>query len=108
MGQVYELAALTIVNASSAKYLSGNSPLPGLRPNSREIFQHVENVGRYSLILLTRPTLPSVLRNSRWRYRPWAFQEECFFESLLNFVREAGSFSLPRESVLRGHCIRVG
>jgi hypothetical protein len=107
MGQVYELAALTIVNASSAKDLSGNSPLPGLRPNSREIFQHVENVGRYSLILF-RPTLPSVLRNSRWRYRAWTLQEECFSESPLNFVREASSFSLPRKSVLRGHCIRVG
>jgi Heterokaryon incompatibility protein (HET) len=97
MGLVYELAVLTIVNASSAKDLSGDSPLPGVRPNSREIFQHVENVGRYSLILLTRPTLPYVLLRSRWRYRAWTLQEECFSNRLL-ILSEKQAFFLCQEN----------
>jgi hypothetical protein len=96
MGLVYELSVITIVNASSAKDLSANSPLPGVRPGSREIFQHVENVGRYSLILFSRPDLSSVLSSSRWRSRAWTLQEEFFSHRLLIFS-EKQAFFLCRE-----------
>ncbi len=71
MHSIYGLAVLTIAAVHGSTAWAG---LPGIRPGSRKIEQHIEEI--QSLRLTNRPpTFDDATVNSVWNSRAWVYQE---------------------------------
>jgi len=84
MDAVYSGAVLTIVSAAG---VDSNGGLPGVRPGSRSVIQHVERVKGMDLVTAQCPFEESV-SSSRWETRGWTFQEKILSNRLLIFTSD--------------------
>jgi hypothetical protein len=80
MDSIYKGAILTTV-AMSGEH--DDAPLPGVRVNSRPPQLAVE-IGKMGLIS-TPPSLPNMLRDSKYETRGWTFQERLLSRRCLSF-----------------------
>ncbi|KAG2089245.1 heterokaryon incompatibility protein-domain-containing protein [Suillus discolor] len=71
MDLVYGLSHLTIVAASA---MTARDPLPGCRPRTRTLQQHIEVVQGLHLYVAP-PRLGEALAQSTWNTRCWTYQE---------------------------------
>ena len=91
MDQIYGRAIFTIVNAGhrnhvNSKRLNADSPLAGVRPNTREVFQFIAATDSFNVLMNSCPRLQVDLDLSEWRRRAWTFQEEHLSRALLIFT----------------------
>lgn len=94
MDVIYQSAILTIV-ALSGK--SADAGLPGVRPGSREIRQHIEHVQGLRLTnALLGPA--SSIDSSVWNSRAWTYQEWKLSRRLLLFAEEQISWKCDHVS----------
>ena len=82
MSSVYGAAVFTIVACAGS---SVNAGLPGVRPGTRKVRQHIETVDGLQLITALRPFLASTAR-SVWNSRGWTYEEKYLSRKLLFFT----------------------
>jgi len=86
MDDIYGHAIFTIVNAGHGYRLNADSPLSGVRPNTRKVFQFSARADSFSVMGNSCPRLQVDLEQSMWRQRAWTFQEELLSRALLIFT----------------------
>ena len=89
--QIYGQAKSTIVNAGHpspfySKRMNADSPLSGVRPNTRQVFQCTAETDSFFLLMNSCLRLQDDLDLSEWRKRAWTFQEDCLSRALLIFT----------------------
>lgn len=85
--QIYTESFLTIVAAYQVPTDQDEpcSGLPGIRPHSRQVRQHVRKVGGLT-VSVPLDTLGEVLETTRWDTRAWTFQEQKMSQRALHFT----------------------
>jgi heterokaryon incompatibility protein (HET) len=86
MDDIYGNAAFTIVNAGHQCSLSADSPLSGVRPDTRKVFQFTARADSFSVMANACPRLQEDLDLSKWHSRAWTFREEHMSRALLIFT----------------------
>jgi hypothetical protein len=86
MDVIYGHAVFTIVNAGHQDRLNANSPLSGVRSNTRTVHQFIARADSFSILANRCPCLQEDLDLSKWRSRAWTFQEEHLSRALLIFT----------------------
>ena len=84
MNSIYECAYLTIIAAAGKDAEAG---LPGVRPNSRDVIQHLESVDGMRLGV-AMPTLAQQIAESTWSSRAWTYQEGIMCQRYLIFTAQ--------------------
>jgi Heterokaryon incompatibility protein (HET) len=81
MDDIYMGAVFTIAAAAGS---DANAGLPGVRRNSKQVFQHVKVAGSHQMI--TRlPSFKNIMLSSPWEARGWTFQERVLSRRLFVF-----------------------
>jgi hypothetical protein len=83
MGLIYSHAQVTLIAAEGN---NANSGLPGVRPDSRSIYQLSTSVGGLDFAL-TLPSPKAAFVGSPWGSRGWTFQEFALSKRVLFFSR---------------------
>lgn len=86
MGQIYSAASFTIVQGSRAKSTNANTPLPGLRPGTRQFRQFQAQIRNHCFIATRRPQFSEAMEDSKWYSRGWTLQEAYLSRRLLFFT----------------------
>ena len=97
MGRIYQRAALTIVAAAPA-----DAGLPGIRDNTRSIYQDVAEIRRLKLVS-GLPHVQDVLRFSRWNTRAWTYQEHLLSKRELIFTPYQLHYVCATDCFAEGH-----
>jgi hypothetical protein len=90
MDDIYGHAVFTVVNADHQYRLNADSALPGVRPNTRKVYQFIAATDSFSVMANSCPRLQEDLDLSKWRSRAWTFQEEFLSRALLIFTSSQG------------------
>ncbi|PMD39463.1 HET-domain-containing protein, partial [Hyaloscypha variabilis F] len=104
MNDIYAAAYLTIVAASGTDSWAG---LPGVMPNSRDVYQPsiiVRNIG----IGLAVPEFWNSVVNSPWADRAWTFQERLFSNRMLIFAQSQCFFYCDKSSRFESTITEIG
>src|SRR5437764_187116 len=94
MDAIYGLATLTFVAVAGK---NANAGLPGIRPGSRQVLQHVENVQGFRLTNAL-PTPAQSVDSSVWNSRAWTYQERILSRRLLLFPHDQIFFKCDHSS----------
>ncbi|RYP35801.1 hypothetical protein DL767_003656 [Monosporascus sp. MG133] len=86
MGQIYQSAALAIVQASADPDTSVHTPLRGLLPGSRKIRQEQVIIQDEQVLCTHRPPFTGAIKRSKWNMRGWTLQERFLSRRLLYFT----------------------
>ncbi|KAG1742780.1 heterokaryon incompatibility protein-domain-containing protein [Suillus paluster] len=93
MDSVYGLSYLTIIAAGST---TARDPLPGCRPRTRTVQQHIEVVqGLHLYVAPPRPT--DVLALSAWNTRCWTYQESALSRRRIYFTAQQVYFECQND-----------
>ena len=93
MDRVYGRAALTVIAAAGTSVRTG---LPGIKPASRTINQHVECVQGLHLAI-PLPPLAGAVTESIWNTRGWTFQEAILSRRRLYFTKHQIYFACEQD-----------
>ncbi|KAG2146877.1 heterokaryon incompatibility protein-domain-containing protein [Suillus bovinus] len=93
MDLVYGLSYLTIVAAGGA---SARAPIPGCRPRTRTLKQHIEVVQGFHLCV-GPPRLAEALASSVWNTRCWTYQESALSRRQIYFTEHQVYFQCRRD-----------
>lgn len=108
MDSIYRQATLTIFAISGN---DANAGLPGIRPNSRTLDQHCQNIQEIALVTMLANLSP-ILFKSRWGSRAWTLHEEVMSRRGLYFTKHQIYFqcrsSMKREDVLNECVVSSG
>jgi hypothetical protein len=94
MNRIYESACLTIVATGGT---DANAGLPGLFPGSRtaETATYVSTKGSIIGLVLSRPSLLTLINRTRWNTRGWTYQEHVLSDCCLFFTETEVFYSCP-------------